>query len=853
MESLVSAGLLASMGRWIGRVAPKLGSLAAVPLLALTGCSLSSYVGYRIAPDYPRNENQTIDLPGLAQPALVYLDEAGVSHIHAQSEEDLLRATGFMQSRDRFFAMDMMRRFARGRIAELVGEQPILSSTTVDFDVSMRGWGMDKAVTGDAAGLDPQARRELEAFVAGINRAVELYRPIEYRLLGVDPEPWTLEDCFALGRLNAWSVTHNWHQELSRLVLALQVGLERASAIYGHDYWRGGTSIPATGPERKLLPPIAPELVSLFPSRPYQPPKGPPGHARTGLAADVARLSSASNAWVVASDRSASGKPILAGDPHMAHMVPSLTYQQHIKAPGIDAIGGTVAGIPYVIFGHNGHVAWGTTSAVADAIDLYIERVDPSKPGYYEVDGQSLPFQNDEHVIRVRNGSTLEERKLVIRRSRNGPILNDMYPGLLPSFAPPVAVKWEPGRLSTSIGALGRANRARTVEGLREALSGMLTPAASWIAADKQGTIAVFATGTVPVRKKHLGTFPVPGWIRDYDWTGNVDPMGMPHAFAKEGVFAHANNLMSNPERSDVFFQIDSAPSYRVDRILELLEETPTHHPRTMARIQNDVRLLRARRLLPHMLEDLSTAGSHSPMEAKALELLRAWDFEAPTKSAAAAIFFVTYREAVMAALIDEVDDRGFEFIMGQRYSTNVADLWFDGADHVVWDHRGTVERETRATVVRGSFRKAVAWLAQRQGPSPAAWQWGRVHDALFKHAFGSKAALSDFVNMPRVEVGGGLDSVWKSHFDLGHPETPFRAMAGPVYRMIIDLGDLDNAYWIVDTGASGWPGSPHYADQHELWKKGEYVAMRTNWPEIRKRAKAVLTLRDAAATKDPG
>ncbi len=809
-----------------------------------TGCSLTSYVGYRIAPDYPRSESQTVEIPGLAQPVLVYLDEAGVPHVHAQNEWDLLRATGFVQGRDRFFGMDMMRRFARGRIAELVGDQKVLSSSTVEFDIAMRGWGIDRAVDDDVRGLDPPSRKRLEVYADGINRALANHRPIEYRLLGVDPEPWTIEDSFALGRLNAWSVSHNWHQEMSRLLIALQVGVERGSAIYGHDYWRGGTSIAAAGPVRKLPPAIAPELAAMFQPRPYRP-RSSPRHARGGVATDVARLSSASNGWVIGPDRSVSGKPILANDPHMAHMVPSLVYQMHLKAPGLDVIGGTIAGIPYVLFGHNEQVAWGTTSAVADAIDLYVERTPPGSAHRYEVAGKLQPFEREEHIIHVRDGSTLEPRPIVIRRSRHGPILNDMYPGLFPSFAPPVAVKWDPGSLSGSIGAVGRANRARTVESLREALLGMLTPAASWVAADRRGTIAIFTTGTLPVRNKHLGTFPAPGWLPDYDWAKSVDPARMPHALSRDGgYFAHGNNLISNPERSEVFLQIDSAPSYRFDRIVELIEETPAHHPQSMARIHRDVLLPRARRLAPIFIQDLEEAERLSPVEQRARAILRSWDFQATPTSSAAVIFFVTYREAIMAALEDELDARGFEFVMAQRYSTNVADLWFADPDHVVWDHRGTTNTERRADVLRPAFRKAVAWLAERQGALPDAWQWGLVHDIRAKHAFGSQAALADFVNMPRTPAGGGLDSVWKSHFDLGHPDTPYRAVAGPVYRMIIDLADMKHGYWIVDTGSSGWPGSPHYADQHELWRQGQYFPMRTDWSEIRETAEAVLTLR---------
>ena len=810
---------------------------------AASGCAMSSYMGYRIAPDYPRDERTTVDVPGMLQPAVVYLDEAGVAHIDAQNEADLLRAAGFMQARSRFFGMDMMRRFARGRVAELVGDQKILASTTVEFDVAMRGWGMDREVAGDVAGLDPQMRGLLEGYVAGVNFAVQLVRPLEYRLLGVEPEPWKLEDTFALGRLNAWSVTHNWHQEMSRFLLALHVGVERGSAIYGNDFWHGGTSIPAEGAQHALLPAIAPELAAMLPPRPFAP-RAPGATGRTGLAGVVARLSSASNGWVVASDRSASGRPMLANDPHMAHMVPSLVFQQHLKAPGIDVIGGTVAGIPYVLFGHNERVAFGTTSAVADAVDLYVERVNPSDPRSYWDEQTVAPFVIEEHVIRVRDGASFAERKVAIRRSRHGPILNDMYPGIFPPWAPPVAVRWEPGNLSGSIAAVGRANRARSVQDLRAALSGMLTPAASWVAADDTGTIAVFATGTVPIRRAHRGTFPAPGWLHKYDWVGSVEPMRMPHAFATAGTFAHANNLMSNPERSEVFFQVDSAPSYRLDRINELLGATLKHTAQSMAAIHVDVKLLRATRLVPKMLEDLRTAGGWTPTEQRAIELLGDWDHVATAESPAAAIFFVTYREAVIAALRDELDDRGFEFIMGQRYSTNVADLWFDEADHVVWDDRGTAAVEHRREVLVASLRKAVAFLTETQGVYPSSWRWGALHDVQIQHVFGSRDAIAGLVNIPRAEVGGGLDSVWKSHFDLGHPETPYRAMAGPVYRMIIDLGDIRHARWISDTGTSGWPGAPHYRDQHELWKRGEYLSMLSDWSEIRSQAKAVITLR---------
>ncbi len=254
--------------------------------------------------------------------------------------------------------------------------------------------------------------------------------------------------------------------------------------------------------------------------------------------------------------------------------------------------------------------------------------------------------------------------------------------------------------------------------------------------------------------------------------------------------------------------------------------------------------LHRGRSLTPYFLRDLKGDKRLSPRETKALALLRDWDYVADVDSAATAIFFATYRAAATRAIEDELDAAGFAFIMGQRYSTNVADQWIERYEHVVWDDRRTPDHvEARDEVTRAAFREAIAFLSEQQGEDPAAWTWGKLHDIRAKHAFGSRKAIADFVNMPQSPVGGGLDSVWKSHFDLGHPKHPYRAMAGPVYRMIVDMSDVDHGLWIIDTGASGWPGSPNYGDQQAKWLKNEYAPMRFDWKEIKESAIGSLVL----------
>ena len=807
-------------------------------LLATAGCSALSYVGYRLAPDAPENEDATIALAGLQRPVRVLLDDWGVFHVEAETEADLLRAVGFMHGRDRFFQMDTLRRFARGRLSELVGEQQLQFGSSVDLDATMRGWGFDAQVTDDATSLDAEHRGLMLAYVDGVNAALRRHPPIEYRLLDVEPEPWTLADCFAVGRLVAWSISHNWGQELSRLLLAVHGGWQRAAAIYPHDPWPGPAAVQLDAPARALPPGVVAEARALFPAR-----SAPRGAAaeHPGPRLDIGAFAWASNAWVVGGGRTPSGKPLLANDPHMSHTLPSLMVQQHLRCGELDVIGVTAPGLPYVLIGHNRDVAWGLTSAVGDAIDLYLERPLADDPDRVQGPAGPEPLTAEKLTILVRRGHRMEPRRVTVRRTPRGPLVNDLYPGLLPDDAPWVSLRWASDGVARSIAALRRANRAASVAELRRAMLEMVTPINSVMAADSSGTIALFPTGRLPRRPAHRGTFPVPAWVADYDWDGFIPPEQLPlFSAGADGAFAHGNSLMFDPARGPVLLQIDSAPAYRLERIQDLLRSSERVDVDRYQRMQRDVVLYRARRLLPALRAELAELRGLLPREDPARRLLAEWDGSAGADSAAAAVFFTTYREAFIAAVRDEVDARGLEYLLGQRYFINAVDLWFADADHPVWDDRRTAARERRGDVLRAAFRRAVQQLRASQGGSAERWRWGRLHRQQSRHPFGGK--LPAF-NLPRWESLGGPDAVWKSHLDLANADQPFAAVAGPVYRMIVDLADPAHGWWIIDTGSSGWPCSEHYGDQHRLWQRGQYAPMVMDWDELERDAAAVLAL----------
>lgn len=820
----------------------KLLLLAAFLFVSCSGGG-GAWIKYRVQPDYPKAVEETLDIQGLDAPVTIHFDRWGVPHVDAQSETDLLRAIGFLHGRDRFFQMDMLRRVSRGRLAELFGPQPMGAGTTVEMDRSMRMWGMDDASDADEAAMDAELKGLMEAYCDGVNQAVALVKPLEYRLLRATPAPWRPGDSFAIGRLLAFGLSHNWKQELYRFLMAMEGGAIRADQLYPSEPLDTGastTTLPGKDIDKVLPPALVPELVEYLDTLGPVQPSG--ARVATTDTLYTGSYSSGSNAWVVGGDHTASGKPIVANDPHMNHILPSLMYQQHIRCPGLHAIGITAPGLPYVVIGHNDRVAWGQTTAVSDAQDLYVEK--PAGPDAVEGPEGPVPLETKEIVVLARkNKRKTTEHRFTLRSTRHGPLLNDIYPELLPAGAPLVSVRWETTGAGLTVASVRRANMATNLGEFRAAMQAMITPVQNVVVADVDGATGFFRWGRAAIRRNHRGTFPVPGWLAKYDWErmATADEMTSDEAGA-EGVYVSGNNLARDPRYGGDVFQIDAAPPFRVTRIRELLRSTKGQAPGDHMGFHRDEKLLRAKLLVPGMVEDLRGLEDPDDVETEAREILAQWNYDGDAANPAPAIFFSLYREAALAGLRDEMSDAGLHFVLDLPYSYATWDHWFMRADHPGWDDRSTPETETRAVVVREAFRAVVGELRVAQGEDPRAWEWGQLHSFYVRHPFGKKKALKR-LNLPRYPAGGGWDSIWKTHFALNDPEDPFRTGAGPVYRQVIDLGDIHHAWWILDTGASGWPDSPHYDDQYELWRKGEYVPMTSDWSLIPEASEAILTL----------
>ena len=812
----------------------------------LAGCATSRYIDYRVSPDYPRDDrSQTLGLAGLTAPVVVRMDQAGIPYVEAANELDLARALGWLHGRERFFQMDGLRRFSRGRISELIGDRAFGTMTSVQQDLRMRAWGIDEAAVQEAAALTPEARARMQAYADGVNASLVGHLPLEYRLLDLVPAPWTIEDSLAVGLLNAWSLTTNWPQEAARFLLAYWGGVDRAMRIYPFEPVADAVTIKDNGVRHPLPPALVPGMRELLPGK--APPKGTSGKELELMELAYSPLrGGASNAFAVAAGRSESGHAMVAGDPHLSHMLPGMMFPSSLRMPGLEVIGFTVPGLPTLLIGHNRHVAWSLTAAVADGADLYVERPCAGLPGEVQTPAGCEPLRKVPLVIGVLGAKgAIEERRFEVRASRHGVLLNDMYPDVIPADAPLLAIRWVKDGSWGTLEALEHAARATSVEDLRAGMATWTVPGQNVMAADDSGKIAAFMVGKFPMRLKHRGTFPVPGWVDDYEWKQWIAYDDLPGGTAEGNAFlAHSNNYTAVPGSTPwAFPQAEAAPPYRWQRVVERLGALEKHTPDTLASIQTDVTLLQGRRVAPRMLEDLIAKRFDDPVVQEAVEVFRHWDYVASVDSPGTALFYLTWREAAFRALDDEADRAGIGFLLSNGYGTSAIDACFEDAHNPIWDDRRTPAVETRSDAVRGAFAWAVGELAKAQGKNPGKWRWGPLHQQKFQHAFGSIGTLSSFLNLKPHEAAGGQDSVWKSQAWLGRRGMDFTVSSGPVLRMIVDFADIDHARWVVDTGVSGWPGSPHYGDQNELWRAGRYLPMLFDPAQVKAAAKATICL----------
>jgi penicillin amidase len=748
-----------------------LGLLAVVALLGAAG----GYLFYRGQQSLPQTEG-VAQLQGLSAPVEVSRDVYGVPHLAGAGVNDLMRAMGFVHAQDRYFQMELLRRMGSGRLAEAFGPEGLA------HDRLVRRIGLEQAAVSELNRASPESREILEAYASGVNayRAAHADRlPPEFQALELEPTPWEAVDSLAIGKWMAYVLSQNADVEMLRANLVDAVGVEAAYRLTGLE-----------------PPPMQEAARSSFRVAALDERAGPLFPSFRG----------ASNAWVVGSGHSRSGRPLLASDPHLALTMPSLWYEIHLKGGGLDVAGASLPGLPLVLIGQNERIAWGVTALYADVQDLYIETPEPGNPLQYASGEGWAPLDTVSETIPVKGGAPVTEE---VRVSRHGVIVGETSDGRL------LSERWDALWSGDHVEALLLLNRAGSWQEFTDALRSWSTPALSFLYGDVEGNIGFFPAGQIPVRLATDGSIPIEGNVPDNEWNGVIPHELKPMIFNPEaGLIVSANHHMLPPE-TPYPLGIDALADYRAHRIETLLATSPTLSLDDFARFQSD----RFDDSIERVLYFTQTLRPTEEGEVRALEILGDWNGQM-TPGPAPTIYQAHYRRLLENTFKDELGDELFQSYLDfleQGYPGGILAI-VDDETSPFWDDRTTPEVEDRSRIFAKSFAEAVASLTERFGSDMSHWDWGIVHGVLFEHPLGKEEPLSYLLSRGPIPFGGSTFTIANAKVSL---RDPYRTTAGTSFRFLADLADLTKSRSVVPTGASGHPLSHHYFDQNPGWLTG--------------------------------
>ncbi|KRV50008.1 penicillin amidase [Wenjunlia vitaminophila] len=866
--------------------------LIGLAVLLVVGVAGGSFWSVRtVRASFPQTTGQ-LELPGLSAPVDVKRDGKGVPQIYADTNEDLFMAQGFVQAQDRFWEMDVRRHITAGRLSEMFGDGQ------VENDALLRTLGWQRVAQQEYdTKLSDETKRYLEAYTKGVNAYLsgrsgsEL--SLEYAVLGLTndyrPERWTPVDSVAWLKAMAWDLRRNMQDEIDRSLMTTRLNLKQINQLYpAYPYARNEPIVSEGG--------VDPSTEEFDPE--YDPEDGE-GDDGSGYSSMTARAELAtvadkleelpsmlgpsgsgigSNSWVVAGEHTTTGKPLLANDPHLAPSIPSVWYQMGLHCRDLDddcdfdVAGFTFAGLPGVVIGHNGEIAWGFTNLGADVTDLYLEKVEGDTYVYGE---DNRRFTTRREKIVVADG---KDRTITIRSTVHGPVVSDREDELAqvgqdapaPDAAPDrkdgyaVSLKWTALKPSKTMDAVFALNRATDWESFRKAARGFAVPSQNMIYADREGNIGYQAPGEVPVRGKDLdGRYPAPGWDPEADWQGTIPFDAMPYEYNPErGYIVTANQAVVD---KDYPYLLTSDWGYgtRSQRINKMIQGKLKGGGKIsmddMQSMQLDNSSEIAKLLVPYLLD----IKIKSDYVRDAQDLLRDWDYQQDSDSAAAAYFNAVWRNLLQitfgqrmpkevrpegeclnvppvkgAGPVDDLDDEPRLVRECGERDPDVAqpdggDRWSEVVRKILpqeknpwWNtaKESDDEKTTRDDVLRRAMRDARWEMTAKLGKDISTWSWGRLHKLQLRNqTLGTDApgVVKWLFNRGPYQLGGGEAAV---------DATGWNAAGGydvvwvPSMRMVVNLDDFDKSRWINLTGASGHAYHAHYNDQTALWQRGELL-----------------------------
>ncbi|WP_235492595.1 MULTISPECIES: penicillin acylase family protein [unclassified Leifsonia] len=838
-----------------------IGVLVSVLVLAVIAAGVGVWTVTRSFPTM----SGRVDLSGLHRDVTVYRDSAGIPQIAAETAPDLFMAQGYVSAQDRFWEMDFRRHVTSGRLSELFGE------SQVPTDTFIRTLGWRAVAEKEVELLDETTLSYYQAYADGVNAYLKSHSgadiSLEYAVLGLQnpgytPYKWTVADSLAWLKAMAWDLRSNLEDEIDRALLSTALSPDEVKQLhpeYPYDTHPtivgGAVAAPASLSSTPLSnTPLSDEATT---------------DAATAAAPALRQLQSTlaalpeligpagneigSNSWVAAGALTDTEAPILANDPHLGAVMPSVWYQVGLRCVEVTAecpfavAGYSFSGVPGVIIGHNDTVAWGFTNLGPDVADLYLEKVSGDE---YELDGAQVGLRSHTETITVAGGDPVD---IEIRATERGPIITGItdafgtiaadYPASadVPAGDYQLSLQWTaltPGRTASSIFAL---DKARNWNDFRAAAAVFDVPSQNLLYADVDGNIGYQAPGLIPVRKAGDGTLPLPGWTSANGWNGYIPFGSLPSLLnPASGLIVTANNAAVGPDYPSLVTK-DWDLGYRAQQITTRLQDVIAAKKKisvkTMASIQADTVDLNAVALAP-VIAKLKLSGDAK----KGAALLEDWDHRDDADSAAAAYFNMTWRH-LLAAMFDDKLPEGTKPAGGDRWFGVVGSL-LDEPDSPWWTNE-KLGIEGRDAMLAYAAEKAYDEGVDAMGSDPKRWTWGSLHTLELTHAsFGESgiAPIEWLFNRGPYPVGGSSSVVNAVGWDA--TESSYDVHWVPSMRQVISLADFNDSTWINLTGASGHAFHPNYDDQTPLWQTNRTRPWKFTPTAVEKSAKDTLVLK---------
>jgi penicillin amidase len=733
---------------------------------------------------------------------------------------DAVMAQGFVTAQDRLFQMELTRLFATGRICELAGEE------ARPLAIRMKTIGFLRNAQKHAELLDPETRAFFQTYLDGVNAFINL-RPkehhLEFKLAGIKPTPWNIEDSLAVFYLMSWNSAANLDTEIIAQMLVDKLGPDKTKEIFPINL----------NPDEAPGPAVRSAIPAWIP---------------LGLEKDESILAYlkdrslrlGSNNWSAGSRLSAGGKPIVANDPHLdARILPGPWYPCGLITPQFRAVGANIPGLPGIVVGRTGHAAFGLTNAYGDIQDLYVETVDPKDPDRYMEGEKSLPFATIEETISIKDKGAPQgyrEEKIKVRLTRRGPVISGVLPGLKTQKV--MTLRFAPFESMDPCIGISRMLASKSIPDFQENIKRLNIIMLNIAFADSEGNIGWHVSGKLPMRSKGDGTIPYPVTDSEDNWVGYVPFEEMPHSLNPERGWVGTCNHMTITKDYPYYYSSHLSPSYRYERLKELLDAPNPKTAENHWQYQRDTVNLMAKRIAPLMAKALV---AHE--ETKAMgEILSRWDFRDDPDKAAPAIFQSVYRHFAFLVFQDELEDDLAKTMLDNWYfwQERLQAMVLEGTSPWFDNVKTEKAKETRDEIFYQAGLKAAQDLGSSIGKDPQQWLWGKIHQMEFVSPIRRKGFGKGLVGGGSHPAAGSCETLYRGIYGFNEP---FGVTVSASLRMVADLSDEDKILAVLPGGVCGRLFHPHTKDQIEAFMNGDKVYWWFSDKAIKDHSRAILNL----------